>query len=103
MHIAHDCSSSTCAMQYQQFIVCRDGHCLYPFGSSQTRCCLANHLVWLDPNGYRARPSVFILKQLNAAECEGLACKTNTDQWNDYHNHAAHALRVNESVKHYHA
>ena len=34
----------------------------------------------MDPNGYRqwARPSlhVFILKELNAAECEGLACKT---------------------------
>ena len=36
----------------------------------------------LDPNGYRqwARPSlhVFILKELNAAECEGLASETNT-------------------------
>ena len=34
----------------------------------------------LDPNGYRqwARPSlrVFILKELNAAECEGLASET---------------------------
>ena len=35
----------------------------------------------MDPNGHRqwARPSprVFILKELNAAECEGLACETN--------------------------
>ena len=34
-----------------------------------------------DPNGYRqwARPSlcVFILKALNAVECEGLVCRTN--------------------------
>ena len=34
----------------------------------------------MDPNGHRqwARPSlrVFILKELNAAECEGLACET---------------------------
>ena len=35
----------------------------------------------MDPNGHRqwARPSprVFILKELNAAECEGLACETS--------------------------
>ena len=38
-------------------------------------------IVWQDSNGYRqwARPSLraFILKELNAAECEGLACKTS--------------------------
>ena len=44
------------------------------------------HLGWLDPNGYIyiyiyrqwARPSlrVFILKELNAAQCEGLASLT---------------------------
>ena len=37
----------------------------------------------MDPNGHRqwARPSprVFILKELNAAECEGLACETTKD------------------------
>ena len=37
----------------------------------------------MDPNGYRqwARPfpRVFILKELNAAECEGLACETSWD------------------------
>ena len=36
----------------------------------------------MDPNGHRqwARPSprVFILKELNAAECEGLACETSS-------------------------
>ena len=38
----------------------------------------------VDPNGYRqwARPSlrVFILKELNAAECEGLASETSEVQ-----------------------
>ena len=35
----------------------------------------------MDPNGHgqwaRSSPRVFILKELNAAECEGLACETS--------------------------
>ena len=49
-----------------------------PVQSPESRFCTNPKIM--DPNGHRqwARPSprVFILKELNAAECEGLACET---------------------------
>ena len=54
------------------------------FCTSRVKYCAT-----LDPNWYRqwARPSlrVFILKELNTAECEGLASETRCQDWHSFY------------------